>query len=210
VGGEELVAAVREHVAAVRHLGAESLSVQPTGVLPPSVAVPDGRVELRVRTRPGAELAGTVSPTVDVWVDGVLARSVSVPVRIGILGDVLVAARALGRGHPLTPEDVRIERRDVTGPQDPLRELADIEGRITVRPIAQGESMLPSLLERPPLVRRGDIVLVTAEGRGLRVTAQGEAKQDGKSGDVIRVRNLTSNRDVIGQVDGERSVRVQF
>jgi flagella basal body P-ring formation protein FlgA len=66
------------------------------------------------------------------------------------------------------------------------------------------------LLDRPPLVRRGDIVLVTAEGRGLRVTAQGEAKQDGKSGDVIRVRNLTSNRDVVGQVDGERSVRVQF
>jgi Cd2+/Zn2+-exporting ATPase len=29
-------------------------------------------------------------------------------------------------------------------------------------------------------------------------------------GDVIRVRNLTSNREVYGEVDAERSVRVQF
>jgi len=70
--------------------------------------------------------------------------------------------------------------------------------------------ILASLMEQPPLVRRGDIVILTAEGRGLRAVTQGEAREEGRPGQVIRVRNLTSNREVYGQVDGERSVRIPF
>jgi flagella basal body P-ring formation protein FlgA len=210
IAGSELVTAVREAILTARPEDAGRLSVHATGAPPMAVVVPAGNLELRVRTRPPAELNGTVSATVDAWVDGVLARSVGVPVRIALLSEVLVATRSISRAQPVAAEDVRIEAREVSAGQEPLRELGAVLGRQSTRAIAPGEIILASWIDNPPLVRRGDIVLLTAEGRGVRALARGEAREDGRAGQVIRVRSLTSNREVYGQVEGERAVRVPF
>jgi flagella basal body P-ring formation protein FlgA len=210
VSGADLIRAAREHILAARPDDAPRLTIQPTGVTPATLIVPVGHLELKVRSRAASELIGTVSVTVEAWVDGVMVRTVSVPVRVGLVTEVLVAARPIARAQTISLDDVRIERRELPPGQEPLREPAAAQGRRAVRNIAPGEPVLASLVIDPPLVRRGDIVQLTAEGRGVRAIARGEAKEDGKAGDVIRVRNLTSNREVYGQVDAERSVRVQF
>jgi flagellar basal body P-ring formation protein FlgA len=210
VTGTELLAAVREQLLAARPDEAGRLSIQPAGAAPGTVTVPAGHLELKVRTRPGADLFGSISATVEAWVDGAMVRSISVPVRVSQQAEILVAARTIGRATPIGPDDVRVERRELTTGQEPLRALGALLGRQAVRNIVVGEPILASLLEQPPLVRRGDMVVLTAEARGIRAVTQGEAKEDGKAGQVIRVRNLTSNREVYGQVDAERSVRVAF
>jgi flagella basal body P-ring formation protein FlgA len=83
-------------------------------------------------------------------------------------------------------------------------------GRRAIRALSPGEPILAGMVELPPLVRRGDIVLLTAEGRGLRAMTQGEAREEGKMGQVVRVQNLASGREVYGQVAAERIVRVPF
>jgi flagella basal body P-ring formation protein FlgA len=210
VTGIALLTAVRDHLLATRPDEAGRLSIQPAGATPGAVTVPAGQLELMVRTRPGAELLGATSATVEAWVDGTMVRSISVPVRVSQQAEVLVAARAIGRAAVIGPEEVRVERRELTTGQEPLRDLGALLGRQAVRNIVAGEPILASLVEQPPLVRRGDMVVLTAEARGIRAVTQGEAKEDGKAGQVIRVRNLTSNREVYGQVDAERSVRVAF
>jgi len=210
VAGSELVTAVRESILSARPEDAGRLSVQATGAPPMAVVVPTGNLELRVRTRPPTELIGTVSTTVEVWVDGVLARTVSVPVRVAVLSEVLVAARGIARTQSVAADDLRIEAREVSVGQEPLRELGAALGRQTTRAIAAGEIILASWIDNPPLVRRGDIVLLTAEGRGVRAYTRGEAREDGRAGQVIRVRSLSSTREVYGQVEGERAVRVPF
>jgi len=210
ISSGDLVAAVREHILAARPEDADRLSVQSVGVTPAALVVPAGQLELKVRSRAPAELLGSTSVTVEVWVDGALARTVSVAVRVGVATEVLVAARPIARGRTITLDDVRIERRELSAGQEPLHDPGAAQGRRASRNIAPGEPVLASLVIDPPLIRRGDVVQLTAEGRGVRAIAQGEAKEDGKAGDVIRVRNLTSNRVVYGLVDAERSVRVQF
>ena len=148
--------------------------------------------------------------TVEAWVDGALTRSVNVPVRVSQRVEVLVAARPVARHVLLGAEDVRTERREMVSGQDPLRDLGAIIGRRAIRGISPGEPMLAGMVELPPLVRRGEIVLVIAEGQGLRATALGEAREEGKAGDVVRVRNLSSGREVYGQVEAERTIRVPF
>lgn len=210
VSGADLVAAAREHILAARPEDASRLTVQPSGVTPPALIVPAGTLELKVRSRAAGELIGTVSVAVEAWVDGGLVRTVNVPVRVGLATDVLVAARPIARAQTISLDDVRVERRELGAGQEPLRAPAAAEGRRAVRHIAAGEPVLAALVMEPPLVRRGDIVQLAVEGRGVRAITQGEAKADGKAGEVIRVRNLTSNREVYGQVDAERSVRVPF
>jgi flagella basal body P-ring formation protein FlgA len=210
VTGTVLLEAVREQLLATRPDEAESLSIQSSGATPGAVTLPAGSLELKVRTRPGAVLLGSISATVDAWVDGALVRSISVPVRVSQQAEVLVAARPIGRAVPIGPEDVRVERRELSTGQEALRDPGAVLGRQAVRNIVAGEPILAALVSQPPLVRRGDMVVLTAEARGIRAMTQGEAKEDGKAGQVVRVRNLTSNREIYGTVDGERSVRVAF
>ncbi len=209
VSGEELVAAVRAHILEAREAEREHLAVRAT-TLPPDFTLPAGTLELRVRMRRGADPLGSQSVSVEAWVDGSLIRTLSVPVKVTGLVEVLVASRPIARHAMLGPADVRLEPREVGGGQEPLRDLQSIDGLRALRPIHQGEVILSTLLEQPPLVRRGDLVRLTIEGRGLRAMAQGEAREEGKMGQVIRVRNLSSGREVYGQVDAERSVRVPF
>jgi len=216
VAGAELLAVIRQHIlaaapTAVRGYPADAagLSVQPTAA-PPDLTLPAGNLDLKVRGRPPAELVGSISVTVEAWVDGVLHRSVSVPVRVSALSEVLVAARPIARHALLEAEDVRLERREVVAGQGPLRELGAVLGRRAIRALSPGEPILAGMVELPPLVRRGDIVLLTAEGRGLRAMTQGEAREEGKMGQVVRVQNLASGREVYGQVAAERIVRVPF
>ena len=210
VTGTVLLAAVREHLLATRPDEAESLSIQFSGATLGAVTLPAGSLELKVRTRPGADLLGSISATAEAWVDGAMVRSISVPVRVSQQAEVLVAARPIGRAVPIGPEDVRVERRELSTGQEALRDPGAVLGRQAVRNIVAGEPILAALVSQPPLVRRGDMVVLTAEARGIRAVTQGEAKEDGKAGQVIRVRNLTSNREIYGMVDAERSVRVAF
>lgn len=209
VGGADLVAAVRAHVLAARKADAEHLAVQATAA-PADLVLPAGALQLRVGDRPLPDQSTSVSLPVEAWVDGVLVRTVSVPVRVTALFEVLVVARPVARHAPLMSEDVRLERREVLAGQEPLRQAAALAGRRAVRNLAPGELVLAGALELPPLVRRGDIVALTAEGRGLRAVTRAEAKEEGKAGQTIRVRNLVSGREVYGQVTGEGVVRVAF
>jgi flagella basal body P-ring formation protein FlgA len=207
--GSELVAAAREQVEALRAADAGSASIQPA-VLPPDLTLPDGALELKARVRPGTELSGTVPVTVEAWVDGTQVRALSVALKVVPLAEVLVAARLIPRATLLTPEDVRVDQRGLVAGIEPLREPAAVLGQRAMRTIFPGELILHTLLEFPPLVRRGDIVTLTVQGPGLMAVTQGEAREDGKAGQVIRVRNRSSGREVYGQVEGERSVRVSF
>jgi flagella basal body P-ring formation protein FlgA len=210
VSGEVLVATARDAILAARPKDADRLAIRPTGALPAALVLPAGTLQLKVRNRPAADLHGTVSATVEAWVDGALVRSVNVPLRVSILCDMVVAARPIGRMQFIDAEDVRVEARESPAGQDPLRDLAAAIGRQATRNIAPGEPVLATAVNDPPLVRRGDIVLLTAEGRGVRAVTRGEARQDGKAGDIIRVRSLSSLREVYGQVEAERLVRVAF
>jgi len=207
--GGEVVAAAREQVEALRAADAGPASIQPTA-LPPDLILPDGALELKARVRPGTELTGTVPVTVEAWVDGTQVRALSVAIKVSPLADVLVAARLIPRGTMLSPEDVRVDRRTLVPGVEPLREPAAVLGQRAVRTITPGELILPTALESPPLVRRGDIVTLTVQGPGLMAVTKGEAREDGKAGQIIRVRNRTSGREVYGQVEGECSVRVSF
>jgi flagellar basal body P-ring formation protein FlgA len=210
ISASDLVTTVRETVLAARPQDAARLSIQPGSVPAPPLAVPAGRLELRVRPRLGGEWLGSVSAPVEIWINESLHRTVYVPVKIALLTEVLVAVRALPRGTPMGPGDVRIERREVGIGQDPLSDPAALIGRQAARSLSVGEMVQASFVEQPPLVKRGEVVLLTAEGRGLRAVTEGEAREDGKEGQLVRVRNLSSNREVYGQVDGPRSVRILF
>ncbi|MFB3819151.1 MAG: flagellar basal body P-ring formation chaperone FlgA [Candidatus Methylomirabilales bacterium] len=207
--GEALVEAVRAQLLAEQGEEADRLSVRAAGSVP-DLLLPLGAVSLKVQRRAGAPRLGSLGATVEVWVDGEPARTVRVAVRLSRRTDVVVAARPIPRHAVIGPDDVRLERREVTAPGEAPAGLEGVVGRRALRGVAAGEAVQPAMLELAPLVRRGDLVVLVAEGRGVRAMSPGEAREEGRAGQVIRVKNLASGRDVHGQVEAEGRVRVHF
>jgi flagella basal body P-ring formation protein FlgA len=62
----------------------------------------------------------------------------------------------------------------------------------------------------PPVIKAADTVKLIARIGSARVEALGEAQQEGRVGDIIRVRNVESNRVVHGRIEAGGIVVVEY
>ncbi len=183
---------------------------------PPRVEV--GRLDRRLRLAPCAsDLEAFLPPgsrrlgniVVGVRCAEPKPWSLYVPARVRLLRRVLVLARPVARGTTLTAGDVRLETRDVDSlTAGYLVDPAEVVGMRTARNLKLGQPLNRLVLSIPKLVRRGQRVLLLAQGSGLKVRMQGEALKDGAHGDRVRVRNLRSKREVEGVVTAAGIVEV--
>src|SRR5205085_3471983 len=67
-----------------------------------------------------------------------------------------------------------------------------------VRPAVRIE---PANQKEEPLIRTRDLVQIVAVVGSAKIVANGEAQQDGKLGDVIRVGNTETNRSVNARIE---------
>jgi flagellar basal body P-ring formation protein FlgA len=81
-----------------------------------------------------------------------------------------------------------------------------LTGMTPRRIINAGAPIDPANLEAPRLVERGDLVTMVFNEKGLQLTAQGKAMEDGAKGDRIRVTNSSSNKTVMAEVTDSKEV----
>lgn len=208
--GEQSLEAIREAVE--KFLAGQSYSASPkieVGRLDDRLKLPSCTVPLEVFFSPGGNRQGAV--TVGVRCTEPSPWSIYVPARVEVYGKVIVAARTLVRGAVLAPEDLRFEERALSSLNGYyLSDTSEGIGRVLKRGVAAGAVVSPSVLSEPRLVHRGERVSIVVQGQGLEVRMEGEALKDGALGDVIRVRNLSSKRELEGVVTGAGVVRVRI
>lgn len=134
---------------------------------------------------------------------------VYVPVEVAVSASVLVARRSLPRGHVLTPDDVREERRDVSRlRRGYLSEVTQLVGQRLKAPLLAGKVLTPAVLESDRIIRRGQSVTVVANSGGISITMAGTALADGGLHQRIRVENANSGRVIEGIVRSREHVEV--
>lgn len=75
---------------------------------------------------------------------------------------------------------------------------------------APAAAVAPAVPSGPPLVRRGQTVLITwVTVPGLQVTARMEALDDGRMGETVRLRNRDSGKTVSATVTGQNQAQGQ-
>ena len=96
-------------------------------------------------------------------------------------------------------------------PSNIITDYDEILGKRTKRAIDANTVLRPDLIEFPPLVKRGDVVMVVAESGGLRITTLGVVKgRSGRRGERIRVENLDSKKSIYARVMDANTVKVDF
>jgi flagellar basal body P-ring formation protein FlgA len=176
------------------------------------VQLPKGVVNLSVEQPRNRDLSGKVPLGVNIYVNGELERKVWAVADIEVLREVIVAKRPLGRYHEITEDDVEIREMDAARlPSGTLVDVGDLLGKRTRRNIHVNTVLRADMVEFPPLVKRGDVVAVIAESKGLRITVLGIVKErEGREGERILVENLDSKKRIYSQVVDAKTVRVDF
>lgn len=164
---------------------------------------------LEAFTPPGQRTMGAT--TVGVRCGAPVSWTVYVQATVALIRPVLVARRPLPRGTVLTGADVQVVEQDVSRlTLGYLADLKDIDGMILRRSVTAGTVLHPALVQHPVSIRRGERVTILGQVAGIEVRMEGQAMADGAKGELIRVRNLSSGRDVEGVVVAPGLVQVRM
>lgn len=179
----------------------------PARAYPPCTEVP------MVTPRQGSWATAEVSCSAPVWSRAL--RTGAAPARLtsaevdAAAPMVVTLARSVAKGVVLTTEDVTLAPAGARIPDGIFTDPDDVIGRRTRAAIGEGRAVLLRQLEPDWMVAKGNPVVLVASAGGLSVSAPAEALEDGGMGDVIRVLNLSSQREVKVVVTGQNSVMAQ-
>lgn len=120
--------------------------------------------------------------------------------------NVVAAKHALERGHVLTGADLQLKTRPVSGSRSSyLTNPKDTLGMTLKRHLRADQPITRAHLESPVLVERGQRVLMVAMQDGIEARTVGEAMKKGRKGEMIKVKNESSQR-VVSAVVAEAGV----
>ena len=187
----------------------EDIEVVRLSAEPVPLEVPEGVVEkirLTDLPRPGSNTV-----LVDYLKDGRLVARVRILGYVEVRVPVVVLRHPVPRGAILSTADLAVEKRPLTRlPQDVLSSPEEAVGKRVRYGLPAGRPLRASQIEVPPVIRRNQIVKIVARSRFLTVIAKGQARQDGRPGEIIRVRNLSSKREIYARVVSPEIVEVTF
>ncbi|BDM63776.1 flagella basal body P-ring formation protein FlgA [Shewanella sp. NFH-SH190041] len=120
------------------------------------------------------------------------------PVRVDILLPVVVAARQLTDGEYLTEKDVSqswLPQTQLRGGQ--FAHISEVIGTKTTRRTAQGH---PLYQDNLCFICKGDAVAIYARSGQLTIKTQGIALNNGRIGEQIEIKNMSSNKKITATI----------
>ena len=168
---------------------------------------PRGRIEFP-RDRLGAPAAAGGRLPV-LWRGNVVygdARQFAIWARVTVTATLVrvVAVESLRAGQLVEPGQLRLETS--LGFPMPVKlagSIGQVAGRLLLRPVPAGSPIHLDQLAAPFDVSRGDVVDVEVRSGAARLSFTGRAEADGRSGDMVAIRNESSKRLFQARVNGK-------
>ena len=149
--------------------------------------------------------------TVGVRCEGAKPWSLLVQTRIEQFVEVVVAARPLGRNQTLARSDISLARSDISRLSGGYyATLEEADGMVLKRSVTAGMVLGTTMLTPAILIKRGEKVMIHAETGSISVRMEGQAQASGARGEVIAVKNLSSQQVVEAEVVAPGLVRVRI
>lgn len=135
---------------------------------------------------------------------------INVTIKASLTLPVVVTQTALSRGQALDASMLLLEKRTLDRADEFFTNIRDTIGMEVSRRVRSGDILSPTLVSKPPLVLKGNQVVIIAAKNGINASTKGVALEDGGQGDQIEVQNSTSQKVIHAVVSGLNQVRTQF
>lgn len=137
--------------------------------------------------------------------------TIYISARINLYQQIVTAKRPLMRGTTLSADDLMLARNEISSLYGRyLTEPEQVIGKVLRQDLNQGSVITLPQLKNPVLIHRGQKVTLLAEMDGIEVRMTGTAMQNAVSGDLIKVKNLTSQRIIEGIVLNNKTIKVSL
>ncbi len=123
--------------------------------------------------------------------------------------DVPVPVRRIARGEVIREDDLAwLKVRAGRLTRDTVTAYEAIVGMTPRRALSPDKPVLGADIQRPVVIAKNSIVIMTLRVANMIITAQGRAMENGSMGDAIRVMNTHSQRVIDAEVVGPDAVTV--
>jgi len=175
------------------------------------LAVPSGDITYRVQFTTKPIVTSSIPVAVSVFVDGTYYRKIWATLIADVLQEVLVLNHAMRRHQRITAENIRRVAMNIADlPNNAIPGSQNIVGKRVTKSLLSGTVLRTDTVELPPLVKRGDVVVIKATTGVLQVTTLGKAKSNGHLGERIKIVNLDTNKVLYGHVVDTKTVQIVF
>ncbi len=173
--------------------------------------VPAGKVSFQLFQKDKRRLGGYVRLVAIISVDRVVENKVRLSGWVDVFEAVVCTARNLKKGEIIEEDDLYLARRNISHlSPNILTDMMKAVGLIVKHNLRKDTPLKEWMLERSPVLDRGDMVTILAEKGNLRVTVSGMVLERGYSGELVRVRNAMSKKEVYARVVDNSTVEVDF
>lgn len=173
------------------------------------IQLPKCGKSLRVEIAPGAKLLGNT--TFAVSCHSIVQWKIHVAAHIDGQVNALVARHPITRGTVINSSNLEFVARRYSqlnhGYYESDKLLINMEAK---RNIKAGQILTPALVKAQKLVLRGQHITIVAQNKGINLSVKGKALMDGKKGQTIKVRNLSSKKLIFARVVSPGIVKVNF
>ena len=179
---------------------------------PNEMTLPPGEMTILPRIEGSSRMPGRVTMSLDFMINGNMVDSTRVSGLVKFFQNSVVASRPLPRGKVIDKDDLTVTLHQIRSTRSSAyQDPEEIVGMVVRRAVMAGRPLKPEYLAEQVLVKRGDRVTLVAEKGRLSITASGVIR-DSKGGlnDQVKVLNLTTQREVIGQLVSADTVKVNF
>jgi flagella basal body P-ring formation protein FlgA len=175
------------------------------------VILPAGPVQYEVTFSPHASFLGPTSFSLSLRVAGNMEKRLYGTAHIEVFQEVATIARPVARDEVIAAEDIQLKQMNLLRvPPRVVTKAEELIGKRAKKPLPANTMVHAYEVETLPFVKKGDVVLIIVESPLLKITATGEALERGERGATIRVRNVTSQREIRAVVVDKKTVRVPF
>ncbi len=179
--------------------------------LPKGIKVSKGTCNIEIVAPDRWEGWGSVTVAMIVRVNGVIEKNLSIRLHVDALADMVVAKRQLLGGTIISPDDIQLQKENLAKAGGyPVHNLEDATGKKLRTAVRAGAPIKSNQLAAVPLIVSGQMVTIVAENSGIRITVSGKARSAGGIGDLIRVQNLTSNKEIPARILDASTVVIGF
>lgn len=145
-----------------------------------------------------------------VLADGEPLAESTLTLRANLWRDAWVARQPLVNGAPFDASVLETRRVDIFRDREALPASVGDNSYIFSRTVNPGRVVTWRDVARRPLVRKGDLVEVSAADGMLSVTMKAIALQNGAQGEAVTLRNPESRKDFTAFVIDENRAQVRF
>ena len=174
------------------------------------IGVPKGNLHIDVDEVNGGR-TGRRAFRVQIFVNRQFIKTVNVVGELKGTVEAVMPIRWIKSNEILSEGDMELVTIEVPSlTHDLVLGLKEAVGQQVLRPLPPHQPIRKVALNSPPIIKKGDRVMIEVRSRGLLVQTVGLAKSPGRAGETIQVLNQTSGREVLGMVLSPGIVEVPF